>query len=157
MKQRSKSYLAGLLVLLWLVPSVVFAQTLTVEGTVHDETGAPLIDKLDNGLSTEPSPYTGVYYGKDGLTEKEKMLLTKAAFQAQVDYALAVASGAVKEIKEGYVLPTGLAGGRNLICSYCEAKSVCRHAKQTVRAQKQVSSEDIHTIMTENKEPENAD
>ena len=121
------------------------------------ETGAPLIDKLDNGLSTEPSPYTGVYYGKDGLTEKEKMLLTKAAFQAQVDYALAVASGAVKEIKEGYVLPTGLAGGRNLICSYCEAKSVCRHAKQTVRAQKQVSSEDIHTIMTENKEPENAD
>ena len=43
MKQRSKSYLAGLLVLLWLVPSVVFAQTLTVEGTVHDETGAPLI------------------------------------------------------------------------------------------------------------------
>ena len=33
----------GLLVLLWLVPNVVFAQTLTVEGTVHDETGEPLI------------------------------------------------------------------------------------------------------------------
>ena len=43
MKKRSKTYLVGLLALFWLLPSVVFAQTLTVEGTVHDETGEPLI------------------------------------------------------------------------------------------------------------------
>ncbi len=43
MKKRSKTYLLGLLTLLWLVPNVVFAQALTVEGTVFDETGEPLI------------------------------------------------------------------------------------------------------------------
>ncbi len=43
MKKRSKKYLLGLVILFSLLPGVAFAQTLTAEGTVHDETGQPLI------------------------------------------------------------------------------------------------------------------
>lgn len=43
MKKTTKSYVLGLLVILFLLPNVVFAQSLTVEGTVNDETGEPLI------------------------------------------------------------------------------------------------------------------
>ena len=43
MKKTTKSYLLGMLVILFLLPNVVFAQSLTVEGTVKDETGEPLI------------------------------------------------------------------------------------------------------------------
>ncbi len=41
--KRSKSILLGITAFLCLIPNVVFAQTLTVEGTVIDETGEPLI------------------------------------------------------------------------------------------------------------------
>ena len=43
MKKTTKSYLLGMLVILFLLPSVVFAQSLTVEGMVNDEKGEPLI------------------------------------------------------------------------------------------------------------------
>ena len=43
MMKRSKSILLGITAFLCLMPNVVFAQTLTVEGTVIDETGEPLI------------------------------------------------------------------------------------------------------------------
>jgi len=43
MKKKSKCLLLGLLALLSLVPNVVFAQDLTVTGTVKDETGEGLI------------------------------------------------------------------------------------------------------------------
>ena len=43
MMKKSKFFLLGLTVLLCLLPGVVFAQSLTVEGTVLDETGEPLI------------------------------------------------------------------------------------------------------------------
>ena len=43
MMKKSKSYLLGILALLCLMPTKVFAQNLTVEGTVKDETGEPLI------------------------------------------------------------------------------------------------------------------
>ena len=43
MMKKSKFFLLGLVALLCFLPGVVFAQTLTVEGTVHDETGEPLI------------------------------------------------------------------------------------------------------------------
>ena len=43
MKKTTKSYLLGMLVILFLLPNVVFAQSSTVEGTVNDETGEPLI------------------------------------------------------------------------------------------------------------------
>ena len=43
MMKKSKCYLLGILAILCLVPNVVFAQNLTVEGTVTDETGEPLI------------------------------------------------------------------------------------------------------------------
>ena len=36
-----------------------------------------------------------------------------------------------------------------MICSYCEAKSICRHAKQAVRAKKKAKAEDIYRIMKE--------
>ena len=41
--KRSRCYLLGIMALLCLVPIKVFAQSLTVEGTVRDETGEPLI------------------------------------------------------------------------------------------------------------------
>ena len=41
--KKSKFYLLGLVAFLCLMPNAVFAQNLTVEGTVHDETGEPLI------------------------------------------------------------------------------------------------------------------
>ena len=41
--KKSKCYLLGILALLCLMPAKVFAQSLTVEGTVKDETGEPLI------------------------------------------------------------------------------------------------------------------
>lgn len=114
-----------------------------------------MIRKLDNAVGSEPSPYTGVYESADGLNEKAGMLLPEEVFRAQTAYALAVASGAVREIKEGYVFPTGSEGGRNLICSYCEAKSICRHAKQSVRAKKTANSEDIYRIMKESTQTKN--
>lgn len=43
MKKKCKFYLLGILALLCLIPNAVFAQNLTVEGTVKDETGEPLI------------------------------------------------------------------------------------------------------------------
>lgn len=43
MKKKCKFYLLGIVALLCLIPNVVFAQNLTVEGTVKDETGEPLI------------------------------------------------------------------------------------------------------------------
>ncbi len=43
MKKKSKFYLLGLLALLCLMPNEVLAQNLTVQGTVKDETGEPLI------------------------------------------------------------------------------------------------------------------
>ncbi len=43
MMKKSKFFLLGLVTLLCLLPGVVFAQSLTVEGTVLDETGEPLI------------------------------------------------------------------------------------------------------------------
>ena len=42
MMQKSKFYLLGLWALFCLLPTVAFAQSLTVEGTVNDETGEPL-------------------------------------------------------------------------------------------------------------------
>ena len=41
--KKSKCMLLGILALFCLMPDVAFAQTLTVEGTVTDETGEPLI------------------------------------------------------------------------------------------------------------------
>ena len=41
--KKSKCYLLGMLALLCLLPAKVSAQNLTVEGTVKDETGEPLI------------------------------------------------------------------------------------------------------------------
>ena len=41
--KKSKCYLLGILAFLFLIPNVVFAQNLNVEGTVLDETGEPLI------------------------------------------------------------------------------------------------------------------
>jgi TonB-linked SusC/RagA family outer membrane protein len=46
MKKTTKSYLLGMLVFLFLLPNVVFAQSLTVEGTVNDETGEPLVGAI---------------------------------------------------------------------------------------------------------------
>lgn len=43
MMKKSKCFLLGILALLCLMPNSAFAQTLTVEGTVVDETGEPLI------------------------------------------------------------------------------------------------------------------
>ena len=43
MMKKSKCYLLGILALFCLMPTKVFAQNLTVEGTVIDETGEPLI------------------------------------------------------------------------------------------------------------------
>ena len=43
MMKKSKCYLLGILAFLFLIPNVVFAQNLNVEGTVLDETGEPLI------------------------------------------------------------------------------------------------------------------
>ena len=43
MMKKSKFFLSGLVALLCFLPGVVFAQTLTVEGTVLDETGEPMI------------------------------------------------------------------------------------------------------------------
>ena len=43
MKKKSKFYLLGILALFCLMPNAVLAQNLTVEGTVTDETGEPLI------------------------------------------------------------------------------------------------------------------
>ena len=40
--KKSKCFLLGIVALLCLLPDVVFAQTLTVQGTVKDETGEPL-------------------------------------------------------------------------------------------------------------------
>ena len=111
--------------------------------------GGSMIRKLDNAVGNDPSPYTGVFEGVNGPEERAGMLLSEEEFRAQTAYALAVASGAVREIKEGYVFPTGAEGGRDLICSYCEAKSICRHAKQAVRAKKKAKAEDIYRIMKE--------
>ena len=41
--KKSKCLLLGILALLCLMPAQLFAQNLTVEGTVKDETGEPLI------------------------------------------------------------------------------------------------------------------
>ena len=41
--KKSKCYLLGIVALLCLLPNVVFAQDLTVQGTVNDETGEPMI------------------------------------------------------------------------------------------------------------------
>ena len=41
--KKSKCFLLGIVALLCLLPNVVFAQDLTVEGTVKDETGEPMI------------------------------------------------------------------------------------------------------------------
>ena len=43
MKKTTKSYVLGVLAIFLLLPNVMFAQSLTVEGTVKDETGEPLI------------------------------------------------------------------------------------------------------------------
>ncbi len=43
MKKKSKFYLLGILALFCLMPNALFAQNLTVEGTVKDEMGEPLI------------------------------------------------------------------------------------------------------------------
>ena len=41
--KKSKCYLLGIVALLCFLPNVVFAQDLTVQGTVNDETGEPMI------------------------------------------------------------------------------------------------------------------
>ena len=51
MNKTTKRYLLGMLVILFLLPNVVFAQSLTVEGTVNDEAGEPLI-----GVTVKVSP-----------------------------------------------------------------------------------------------------
>ena len=43
MKKKSKFYLLGILALFCMMPNVLFAQNLTVEGTVKDEIGEPLV------------------------------------------------------------------------------------------------------------------
>ena len=43
MEIKFRSYLFGLLSLLWLLPSTAFAQNIRVEGQVKDETGEPMI------------------------------------------------------------------------------------------------------------------
>lgn len=49
MMKKSKCYLLGILALLCLMPTKVFAQNLTVEGSVKDETGEPLIGGQGGG------------------------------------------------------------------------------------------------------------
>ena len=107
----------------------------------------PLVQKLDGAISADPSPYTGVAEEEDGsFTEDEDMLLSEGAFRAQVDYALDVASGAVREIKDGFIRPSALQTGMNAHCAYCAAKNVCRHAGEIVRASESVTSGDIYSI-----------
>ena len=43
MKKKSKFYLLGILALFCMMPNVLFAQNLTVQGTVKDEIGEPLV------------------------------------------------------------------------------------------------------------------
>lgn len=116
-----------------------------------------LIRKLDEAISEEPSPYTGVSLGADSLAESEGMLLGEEAFRAQVDYALAVASAAVREIKEGYVRPSAAKTGMGTACDYCSARKACRHANEIVRSPEKVSPDDILRIMKNGKEQKNAD
>ena len=56
MKKTTKSYVLGMLVFLFLLPNVVFAQNLMVEGTVNDETGEPVVGAMikvqPNGTGT---------------------------------------------------------------------------------------------------------
>ena len=56
MMKKSKFFLSGLVALLCFLPGVVFAQNLTVEGTVLDETGEPMIGAsvkvLPKGMGT---------------------------------------------------------------------------------------------------------
>lgn len=124
------------------------------------ETGAEkkgeLIRKLDEAISEEPSPYTGVSVKGDCLEEKQGMLLGKDAFQAQVDYAVAVASGAVREIKQGYIRPATVEAGKGTVCDYCSARNACRHAGEIVRpSAPRVSPDDILRVMQ--KEEDDAD
>ena len=43
MKKKSKFYLLGIIAFFCMMPNVLFAQNLTVEGTVKDEIGEPLV------------------------------------------------------------------------------------------------------------------
>ena len=116
-----------------------------------------LIRKLDETISENPSSYTGVSLIAGALTEKEGMLLNEEAFQAQVDYALAVASGAVREIKQGYVRPSATKSGMGTACDYCSARNACRHANEIVRSKETVSPDDILRIMQNQKEQNGTD
>ncbi len=106
-----------------------------------------MVQKLDNAVSTEPSPYTGVYQDKKGLVDKQKMLLAKREFDAQTEYAVLVAEGAVNEIREGFVLPTAGPTGQGGACDYCKAKAVCRMANKRNRKKVSVGAEELADVV----------
>ena len=113
-----------------------------------------IVNRLDRAISDQPSPYTGISKGEDGYTEKEGMILDEGAFRAQMDYALEVSSGAVREIKEGYIRPSAIKTGMNAHCAYCAAKNICRHKEERIRSSESVSAEDIYSIIEKRKEDE---
>lgn len=113
-----------------------------------------LIRALDESVSETPSPYTGIYRDKNDLLKEAygeggDSLISEEELQAQIDYALAVAEGAVREWKEGYLCPTPAKEGQYAECRYCSIRTVCRHAEEDVRvlAPNRIKAADLLAMM----------
>ena len=114
---------------------------------LHGPKKAEVLSSLDTALSSQPSPFTGVALKEGEAKDSESLLLTEEVFRAQVEYACAVAAQAIREIKEGFIMPTPLTSGGASPCDYCEAVNVCRRKDLRARTGKKVSPQAIYDIM----------
>lgn len=88
------------------------------------------------------SPLIGVKMKNDGgsYVIKGGSTISSEGFNCVIDYAAAVASGAVDEICDGFTQPLPYAKGRVTACDYCDAKGVCFKRKYRFAVKADISS-----------------
>ena len=118
-----------------------------------------LVRALDESVSESASPYTGVCVDKNGglkesYGEGKDGLISREELRAHIDYAIAVAEGAVGEWTEGYAVPTPAKDGQYSECKYCPIRAVCRHAEERVRviSPAKIKAADLLDVMRKEEE-----
>lgn len=131
-----------------LLPSGVFYQPINIRYVKEKETQKRF--SLIGQVNANPDIIADIDYnfanGKslfiDGVkkttkgelsAETEKYALTDEEFYSICRYVNRLAENAVKEISEGYILPSPLGDANNNICSYCNYSNVCGFDKQSFR------------------------
>ncbi len=107
---------------------------------------------LDKKSESESSAFTSLCVTAEGKVLREGVdvsLVSKEELRAMIAYAEALAKGAAREIKEGFIAPYPFKGG----CEGCRAKRVCLHADQHKRrAFRGIKANDFEALAEEGKE-----